>query len=104
MLAVLGSVVSEWSDVGGELGVPQSVLRRITKDHTTCEDRKQEMSLYWLTVVPRASWAALASALFCHRLEAALVNVKPHLEFRRGEARRLSAVVAIFVSTVHYKY
>ena len=71
--AVLGL---EWRRLGGVLGIPDSILGEISKEHTTDDQREAAVIHYWLLHDPLASWRRLIYQL--------------HWCFERNYANRIS--------------
>ena len=55
--------VCDWHQLGIQLGIPTSELRKIEEDYPKSNRRMSETLDAWLQQTPRASWSDVVSAL-----------------------------------------
>ena len=67
--------VTEWHDLGLQLGLPEYVLKVIAS-HPNVEEHQRMMLSKWLESDPLASWEKLAAALFTIGKKVCAENVR----------------------------
>ena len=67
--------VTEWYDLGLQLGLPDYVLKEIAA-HPNIEEHRRMMLSKWLEFDPSASWEKLAAALFTIGKKVSAENVR----------------------------
>ena len=67
--------VTEWHDLGLQLGLPEYVLKVIAS-HPNVEEHQRMMLSKWLESDPSASWEKLAAALFTLGKKVSAENVR----------------------------
>ena len=77
-MEVMGKV-ERWVSVGGELGVPGSMLIKINEQSSTEMEKCLTLGRYWFNTHPDPSWEKLGRALYKAGEERAATMVKQYL-------------------------
>jgi len=72
--------VLNWMMVGVWLGIPDSKVRKISRQSSTGRETCLALGDYWVNTAPDASWEKLALGLYWEREERALAVTKQYLQ------------------------
>ena len=77
--------VTDWFQLGTNLGLEPYELKQIERDYQGNERRKQEMLDLWLRRIPNTGWKDVVSAL--QQMEENTVAEKIHQKYIGGESK-----------------
>ena len=91
--------VVDWFELGTQLEITNSRLKKICRENVTEDGRRREMIVSWLYGDPEASWEKLSKALvrvdhrvLADRIDREILSLLQHAKLSKGRGPRAAGI------------